>query len=141
MNIPAIIPAKAFTGVEDLKKPESLKPVPVNPVNFVKEKASFQKVLSEVSKTQPGRDMPEHKNDKTLKVAVQELESFFIYFLLKEMRKSVLDSGLYGESRSMDIYRDMMDEELGRVMAKSGGIGLSEMLLQQLSKNNVEVKK
>lgn len=124
-----------------MKKPESLKAVPVNPVNPVKEKASFQKVLSEVSRTQPKKDMPEHKNDKTLKEAVQEMEAFFIYFLLKEMRKSVLDSGLYGESRSMDIYRDMMDEELGKVMSKSGGIGLSEMLLQQLSKNNVEVKK
>src|SRR3990167_7893935 len=112
MNIPTLIPVKAFTDVENLEKPESLKAVPVNSVN---KEISFKKVLENVSQTQSKKDMPEHKNDKTLKEAVQELESFFIYFLLKEMRKSVLDSGLYGENRSMDIYHDMMDEELGKV--------------------------
>ena len=33
------------------------------------------------------------------------------------------------------VYQDMMDQEMSRTMAKGGGIGLADMMYQQLKKS------
>ena len=60
------------------------------------------------------------------------MESIFLSFLLKEMRATVNRSGFISGGTAEDIFTSMMDTEMTKGMAARGGIGLTELLLQQL---------
>ena len=68
-----------------------------------------------------------------LKHACEELESLFLYHLLKEMRTTIPKSGLMGDNSAQEMYTQMADSELARDLSSKGGIGLSDMLLRQLN--------
>lgn len=68
-----------------------------------------------------------------LKEAVSEFESLFINQMLKSMRDTIGKSELFHGGNAEEIYTSMLDTELSKNMARSGGIGLSEMLLRQFS--------
>ncbi len=73
-------------------------------------------------------------NDKAeLKHACEELESLFLYHLLKEMRATIPKSGFMGDNSAQEMYTQMADSELARDLSSKGGIGLSDMLLRQLN--------
>ena len=76
------------------------------------------------------------KELETLDAATRDVESFFIYMLLKEMRKTVPETRLIHGGRAEEIFRDMLDEELGKKMAAAPGegIGIAKMLYEQLSR-------
>ena len=68
-----------------------------------------------------------------LKEAVSEFESLFINQMLKSMRDTIGKSELFHGGNAEEIYTSMLDTELSKNMARSGGIGLSDMLLRQFS--------
>jgi flagellar protein FlgJ len=72
--------------------------------------------------------------DSELEKACQEMESIFLNFLLKEMRNTINKSELISGGTAENIYTGMLDTELSKVMAERGGIGLSEILQDQLGK-------
>lgn len=76
--------------------------------------------------TSPDRD-PEK-----LKEACSELESLFIYYLLREMRASVPKSGLMGDGKTEETYTSMMDLELSREIAQTKGIGIASAIYEKL---------
>ena len=54
--------------------------------------------------------------------------------MYKQMRATVPESGLFGKkSNAIKIFEDMRDTELMNAAAKSGGIGLADMMYKQLS--------
>jgi flagellar protein FlgJ len=65
--------------------------------------------------------------------ACQDLESLFVYYLLKEMRASIPDAGLLTADKSKDVYTSIMDAEMAQQLAKGRGLGLAAMLRQQLA--------
>jgi peptidoglycan hydrolase FlgJ len=65
-----------------------------------------------------------------MKAAAQELEGVFIGFLMKAMRSTVSQGGLFKQGADSQSYQDMFDQEVGRTLAKSGGIGLAAMILR-----------
>lgn len=67
-----------------------------------------------------------------LKKAIQQFESFFVGEIMKEMRKTVPDSGLFGHSQEEHMMRDLLDEEWAKQMANGRGIGLQQVLYRQL---------
>jgi len=71
--------------------------------------------------------------DAGLKNACEEMEALFLHYLLSEMRKSIPKSGLIDGGHAEEIYTSRMDAELAKQMAHSGGMGLSRMLLEQMS--------
>lgn len=68
-----------------------------------------------------------------LKKAAKEFESYFISYMLKEMRKTIPADSLFGGGRGEEIYRSFQDEELAKSMVESGGIGLSDIIIRDLS--------
>jgi Rod binding domain-containing protein len=60
----------------------------------------------------------------------QEFEGVFLGLLLKAMRTSGGSGGLFGESADSQTYREMFDQEIGRSLAKAGGIGLAQLILR-----------
>jgi len=80
-------------------------------------------------------DAKDVKNDfkqKKLRNACAEFESFFIQEVLKSARKSIPENGFFEKKLESDTYKAMMDQELARCMAKGKGLGLGEMLYEQL---------
>jgi peptidoglycan hydrolase FlgJ len=71
---------------------------------------------------------------KAIRAAAQQFESLFTHMMLKSMREAKLAQGL-GESQEGDLYQDMYDQQLSLKMAQGKGIGLADMLVQQLTRN------
>ena len=71
-------------------------------------------------------------NQDMLKATCQQMESIFLSLLLKEMRTTINHSGLISGGTAEDIFTSMMDAEMTKGMATRGGIGLTELLMQQL---------
>lgn len=64
--------------------------------------------------------------------AFEDLEHLFIFALMKEMRKSINESGLFPHDASLDFYEEMLDDALSRNMAQSGQFGIAKMMEEQL---------
>lgn len=72
-------------------------------------------------------------NKDKLRKACQEVESFFIAYLLESMRKTIPRSDFMNGGLREEIYLSKMDEEVARYVAEGQGIGLAAALYQQLS--------
>jgi len=67
-----------------------------------------------------------------LKSTAQEFESLFVAYLLKSMRETIEESGLFEGSLGKSVYSELFDQELARLMAQRGVLGISDLLLRQL---------
>lgn len=65
-----------------------------------------------------------------LQETTRELEGVFLGLLMKAMRSTVGNGGLFKNGSDSQAYRDMFDQEIARSMAKAGGIGLAHMVLR-----------
>ena len=65
---------------------------------------------------------------KKLREASQDFEAIFIKQMLDAMRKTLPKGGLIDGGMAEDIFEDMLYEERAKVMAKTGSIGLADML-------------
>lgn len=74
---------------------------------------------------------PGESEEKRLKEATEGFESMFINQLWKQMRKSIPKEG-YLHSKEEDSYLSMFDQEFSKKMAQAGGIGLGQMLFDEL---------
>ena len=68
-----------------------------------------------------------------IKKVSQEFESIFLGYMLKQMRKTVPDDPITGNSTAKDIFYDMHDDEVSKDLSKAGGIGLAAMIYKQLA--------
>ncbi len=92
---------------------------------------------SEVLAPTPPQALEANKHDlKKMKEAAEGFEAYFVYMLLKEMRKSVPQGGLMGSGPGHEIYQTLFDDAISRDMAKGEGIGLSKMLVESYKKSN-----
>lgn len=68
-----------------------------------------------------------------LQETAQQFEAMFLQMIMKSMRATVEKSDLFS-SQSMDTYEAMYDRELATVLARRGGIGLADVLTEQLER-------
>jgi len=66
-----------------------------------------------------------------LKGAVKDLESLFIYEMLKEMRQTT-HGGFLGKGMGADIYSSLFDMEMAKLFAERG-MGLGDFILKQMT--------
>jgi len=76
------------------------------------------------------------QKDMNLKQACSEFESLFINEILKTARKSFPKNDFLGNSHGSDVYKSMMDMEVAKCLSKGNGMGVGELLYEQLSKQN-----
>ncbi len=69
--------------------------------------------------------------ERQLKKACQNFEAVFISKLWKQMQATVPKSELFGGKQS-EMYTSMFDRDFAEKMAESGGIGLGDMMYEQL---------
>jgi murein DD-endopeptidase MepM/ murein hydrolase activator NlpD len=70
---------------------------------------------------------------KRLEKACAEFESLFINLVMKQMRKSVMKSGLIDGGLGEEFFTGMLDEEISRQAAIQQGVGLKDVLIAQLT--------
>lgn len=71
--------------------------------------------------------------EKDIEKVSRDFESVFLNKLLSSMRKTIPKSGLL-DSFASDMFQSMMDEEMSKEMAKNKGMGMGEMIYNDLSK-------
>lgn len=73
-------------------------------------------------------------DDKELKKVCKDFEGILLNMMYKEMKATVPKSDLVPADAGKDIFDSMLDDKLVDESAKSGGLGLSDVLYKQLSK-------
>ena len=64
----------------------------------------------------------------------EDFEAFFISQMLDHMSAGLKSDGLFGGGAGEDTYRGMLNQEYGKVIAKSGGIGLADTVTREILK-------
>ena len=77
--------------------------------------------------------------DQKLRDATIDFETLFIKQMLNSMRKTVSKSGLLDGGQAQEIFEDMLYDEYASKMAKTAGLGISDMMFQQLSTKRPEI--
>lgn len=85
----------------------------------------------------PGRvttERPQCSNaeDLRLKRACQDFESLFLAHMMKAMRKTLPESGLFGDGLGGSHFSALFDEELAARISRTKGVGLAEILHREL---------
>ena len=84
---------------------------------------------------------PQGEQDKaSLRKACQDFEAVFIGQIWKQMRSSVPKEGML-HSKEEESYLSMFDQELSLKMSRSGGIGLGDLLYENLSQRLVNASR
>jgi flagellar protein FlgJ len=77
---------------------------------------------------------------KQLRKACESFEAVFISKLWQEMKNTVPKGG-YTNNKQEDMYMSMFDKDFAEKMAQSGGIGLADMIFEQLSEKLKETSR
>ena len=60
-----------------------------------------------------------------------QFESLFMQMMLKSMRDATISGGLF-DSHQLDTYQGMFDQQVSLHLSRQGGLGLSDILVEQL---------
>lgn len=77
----------------------------------------------------------EEKDEKKLKQACSDLEAIFVSMVFKQMRSTVQKTGLIDGGMAEEMYEEMLYDKYAEEASKGKGIGLADLLYQQLSKS------
>ena len=65
----------------------------------------------------------------------QQFEALFIQSMFKTMRDSVPEGGVIEKGNADGIYQSLFDQEVATQAARHNGIGIADMLYEQLSRD------
>lgn len=68
-----------------------------------------------------------------LRETAQEFESVFLAQLLGALNTG-LGQGLTGEGGDADVYQDMFNQEVARLISRTGGIGVADAIFREMLK-------
>lgn len=72
--------------------------------------------------------------NKSIQKVAHDFESLFTSMMLKSMRKTIGNSPLIPQSFGEKIYTEMLDDEYSNVLAKKSSLGLAELIVKELEK-------
>ena len=96
-----------------------------------KETEGFAALLEKAKNTGEATGSQSKKDEKLME-ACEELCSFFVSYILRQMRETIPESGLFSQSAAGKVYEEMFDSEIAAKIAKSGSFDLPSVLYEQL---------
>ena len=91
--------------------------------------------LHQAGEHNPGKAREEAK----LKEACQQFEQLYLSQMFAQMRKASKmggsEGGMFGQSQEQDMFQGMLDQERAKTWSQEGGVGLANLLFQQMRKN------
>ncbi len=82
--------------------------------------------MQRLAKTQGGVDKAK------IRQAAEDFEGLFLGQMLEHLFSGLETNEMFGGGDAEDIYKSMMMEEYGKMMAKSGGIGVASHVMRQM---------
>lgn len=92
-------------------------------------------IISETHSPRPVASADTGPKDARLRQACADFESIFVNYILRSARKALPQAGLFGDTHEGKIYESMMDEQMARSVARGRGLGLGELLYDQLKRH------
>lgn len=78
-------------------------------------------------------DLPGKEREQArLKEVAKEFEALLLESMMREMRKNVPESPIFGRDTSREIFNEMLDGEYVRLLVQQGGLGIADLLVRQL---------
>jgi flagellar protein FlgJ len=71
------------------------------------------------------------RDQARLRETAREFEAIMLELMVKEMRKNVPESPIFGENPGREIFNEMLDGEYVRSMAVQGRFGIADLLVNQ----------
>jgi flagellar protein FlgJ len=78
------------------------------------------------------------QSPEAIREVARQFESLFTTMLLKSMRTASMGDELFGSEQG-DMYQDMFDQQMAVQLASGKGLGLADMLVQQLMQGGAAV--
>jgi flagellar protein FlgJ len=75
-------------------------------------------------------------NPQALREAARQFESLFTGMMLKSMQEANFKDPVFGSDQG-DLYQEMYDDQVAAQMSKGKGLGLADMLVQQLRRGGI----
>jgi len=72
------------------------------------------------------------RGGERLREAAEEFEAVFLGRMLAPMFEGLSTDGPFGGGHAETVYRAMMVDEMGKSIARSGGIGIADAVYQEL---------
>ena len=66
------------------------------------------------------------------KKAGQDFESFFVTSMLESMMAGIKTDKLFGGGQGEAMYRSMLNQEYGKAIARSGSLGIADMVQREI---------
>ena len=73
-------------------------------------------------------------NPEEARKAAENFEAVFVSQMVSHMFAGIKEDEMFGGGQAGDMYRSMLNDEYGRAIAKSGGIGVANQVMQQILK-------
>ncbi len=80
------------------------------------------------------RHQTDSNPEETLRFAAQQFEAMFLQMMLKSSRDAKLDDGLF-DNEQTEFYQDLHDKQMAINLAEGQGIGIADLLVQQLRRD------
>lgn len=94
--------------------------------------------MSEIStkvnplKSAPMAESRQKVTEEKLREVSEMYEKHFIREMMKQMRSTVKEGGFIKQNNAEKIFRDQLDDQYAEQWGKAGGIGLSDLIYNQL---------
>lgn len=103
--------------------------------NFASQQLDFAASANEFANVDSLKNAAESGDQAALEKAAKSFEAIFVRMMLKSMRQAqevLEDENSPMNSQYMKFYRDMHDQELANDLSSKDGLGLAEIIVQQL---------
>lgn len=68
------------------------------------------------------------------RAAAENFEAVFVGQMVSHMFAGIKEDAVFGGGQAGDMYRSMMNDEYGRAIARSGGIGVADQVMRHILK-------
>ena len=82
------------------------------------------------------RQKAESQDLNRLQEAAERFEAIFANLLLKSLRESMTQTGLFGEGLRGEIYQGLLEEKLSEVLARRRQLGIANLIIKQLTRQH-----
>ena len=83
----------------------------------------------------PAESLEQAKNSENrekISRAAEDFEAFFITKTMETMFEGISTDGMFGGGHAEKIFRSLLFNEYGKVMAKAGGVGVKDEVMRSI---------
>ncbi len=93
-----------------------------------------QSLAGEAGQSAATHRLESSKRPEALGDAAEQFEAIFLSQMISPMFETLEEDPMFGGGPGEKMYRSLLVEEYGKVLAQTGGVGLADQLQQELIK-------